>query len=124
MSLTKLANKFSAWLAGFEHGEYDCKMQQWGDPRSSWGAWRKYMKEHNTWHESLDKSYPEYQSGYSKALILNKGQGITRDPDDKEIWEDAHHPWGYNRSRIDLEHRRKLDESEPVPNAKDRLKNL
>lgn len=100
MSLTKLANKFSAWLSGFEAGEEDCNMERWGDPRSAWGAWRRYMKQRNLWNEMLDQSYPEYKAGYEKALILNKGQGMVRDPEDKEIWEGDHHPWGYNMSRI------------------------
>ncbi len=119
--IIKLANQFSAYLAGLEHGEEDISLNQWGDPRSSWGAWRRHMQDKNMWNEKFDRSYPEYKSGYEKALILNKGMGMTRNPDDHELWEEEHHPWGYNRSKIDTVPRMRLNEREPVPSAAERL---
>ncbi len=123
MQLTKLASKYSAWLSGFEAGEEDCQLNQWGDPRASFGAWRSYMQKLDRWDRELDQSYPEYKAGYEKALIRNKGAGMIGDPGDREIYEEPHHPWGYNRSRIEPEHRQKLDKIEPIPSIEDRLKN-
>lgn len=100
--LIKLANNFSAWMAGMTAGQEDVAQNSWSDPRASWRSWRHWMETEGTWDKSLDNSFDSYESGYRKALILNNGMGMPTPPEQQEIapWEDFEFPFGENRSKL------------------------